>query len=124
MKLEANPLIIESLVVQQGELEHTLNTETSHVENLREDNLKRFMAEAMSFIIKGANPDLEKIAGTLIYTVGSNRFLYQVTLSDKGVEEYSTNPNVEAEILSRADVDKLVDDLVDDLMDEYFGEDA
>jgi hypothetical protein len=124
MKLEANPLIIESLVVQQGELEHTLNTETSHVSNLREDNLKRFMAEAMSIIIKGANPDLEKICGTLVYTVGSNRFLYQVTLSDKGVEEYSTNPNVEAEILSRADVDKLVDDLVDDLMDEYFGEDA
>ena len=118
MELEANPLIIESLVIQQGELEHTLLTETSQVENLREDNLKWFMVEAMSRIIKDANPDLEKISSTLVYTVGSNRFLYQVILSDWGVEEYSTNPNVEAESISRADVDKLVDDLVDEFFDE------
>lgn len=117
MKLEANPLIIESLVVQHGELEHTMNTETSQIENLREDNLKLFMVEAMSHIIKGADADLEKISGTLVYTVGSSRFLYQVTLSDWGVEEYSTNPNVEAESISRADVDKLVDDLVDEYFD-------
>ena len=72
----------------------------------------------MSRIIKNANPDLEKISSTLVYTVGSNRFLYQVILSDWGVEEYSTNPNVEAESISRADVDKLVDDLVDEFFDE------
>jgi len=74
MELETNPLIIESLVIKQGILEHTLLTETSQVENLREDNLKVFLVEAMQHIIQGADEDLDKISGTLVYTVGSNRF--------------------------------------------------
>jgi hypothetical protein len=110
MELETNPLIIESLVIKQGILEHTLLTETSQVENLREDNLKVFLVEAMQHIIQGADEDLDKISGTLVYTVGSNRFLYQVILSDWGVEEFSTNPNVEAESLSRKEVDELFDE--------------
>jgi hypothetical protein len=110
MELETNPLIIESLVIKQGILEHTLLTETSQVENLREDNLKVFLVEAMQHIIQGADEDLDKISGTLVYTVGSNRFLYQVILSEWGVEEFSTNPNVEAESLSRKEVDELFDE--------------
>jgi hypothetical protein len=110
MELETNPLIIESLVIKQGILEHTLLTETSQVENLREDNLKVFLVEAMQHIIQRADEDLEKISGTLVYTVGSNRFLYQVILSEWGVEEFSTNPNVEAESLSRKEVDELFDE--------------
>ena len=101
MNLEAKPFLIESLVVQEDTTTHELNTNTSTIENLSTDNLKIFMLDVVQYFVAKADENLEKISATLVYNLGSERFLYQMTITDSGVEDYSTNPDVPSEIFTK-----------------------
>lgn len=105
MTLEANPFIIESLVVQEDSTTHELKTDSSCVENLNCENLKLFMLEVVKHFIVKAGESLEKISATLVYNVGADRFLYQLIFTDAGVEEYSTNPAIPSETFTKEMLD-------------------
>lgn len=101
MNLEAKPFLIESLVVQEDLTMHELQTDTSVIENLCTDNLKLFMLDVIQNFVSNADENLEKISATLVYNVGADRFLYQMTIKEQGVQEYSTNPDVSSEIFTK-----------------------
>ena len=92
MKLELKP-IIKSMVVCVATPEKTnefhANIETSYIYNLTIENLRMFVVEAMQPLIKTDN--IVKLSSTLEYTVGDTNHLYQVIITDKGFEEFSSN---------------------------------
>jgi len=69
------------------------NLETSEIYNLTTDNLRVFVAEAMKPFVETV--DLIKISTTLEYRIGESNHLYQVIITNNGIEEFTSNPNVE-----------------------------
>lgn len=70
------------------------NLDSSYISNLTAINLRRFVAEALQPLV---NSDFViKISATLEYTVGDKNHMYQVIITDKGIEEFNSNPDVPA----------------------------
>jgi hypothetical protein len=98
MKLEQNPYIIKSMVVCTKTPETTkefyADIDTSYISNLTAVNLRKFVAEALQSLV---NSDFViKISATLEYTVGDRNHMYQVIITDEGIEEFNSNPEVPA----------------------------
>jgi len=98
MKLEHKPFIIKSMVVctqtPETSKEFYANLDSSYISNLTALNLRMFVAEALQPLV---NSDFViKISATLEYTVGDKNHMYQVIITDKGIEEFNSNPDVPA----------------------------